>query len=86
MTGQIVVALISFAGTLVGSLAGVYATSRLTNYRLEQLEKKVEKQNELIEHIYIIEQHEAVMENNLKAANHRITDLENEYQERVYKV
>lgn len=86
MTAQIAVALISFAGTLLGSLAGIYATSRLTNYRLEQLEKKVEKHNELIEHIYIIEQHEAVMENNLKSANHRITDLENQYQERIYKV
>ena len=78
MTDQIILALISFAGTLVGALAGVVATSRLSNYRIEQLEKKVDKHNNLIERVYLIEQHEAVLENKLKTADHRISDLENE--------
>ena len=78
MTEQIILALLSFAGTLVGSLAGVCATSRLSNYRIEQLEKKVDKHNNLVERVYLIEQHEAVIDNKLKTADHRISDLENE--------
>ncbi len=78
LTEQIILALLSFAGTLLGSLAGVFATSRLSNYRIEQLEKKVDKHNNLIERVYIIEQHEAVIDNKLKTADHRISDLENE--------
>ncbi len=70
--------MISFAGTLVGSLAGVFATSRLSNYRIAQLEKKVDKHNNLIERVYRIEQHEAVVDNKLRTADHRIADLENE--------
>lgn len=78
MTDQILIALISFAGTLAGSLAGIFTASRLSNYRIEQLEKKVDKHNNLIERVYLIEQHEAVIENKLKTADHRISDLENE--------
>ncbi|WP_294908451.1 hypothetical protein [uncultured Ruminococcus sp.] len=43
MNEQIILALLSFAGTLIGTLAGIFATSRLSNYRIEQLEKKVDK-------------------------------------------
>lgn len=46
------------------------------NYRIEQLEKKVEKHNNLIERTYAIEQHNAVMDEEIKVANHRIEDLE----------
>ena len=78
MTEQIILAVLSFAGTLFGSLAGIFATSKLSNYRIEQLEKKVDKHNNLIERVYLIEQHEAVIDNKLKTADHRISDLENE--------
>lgn len=78
LTEQIILAVLSFAGTLFGSLAGIFATSKLSNYRIEQLEKKVDKHNNLIERVYLIEQHEAVIENKLKTADHRISDLENE--------
>ena len=84
MTDQILIALISFAGTLVGSLAGIFTASRLSNYRIEQLEKKVDKHNSLIERTYAIEQHNAVVDEEIKVANHRIDDLEknNERKER----
>lgn len=78
MNEQIIVALLSFAGTLVGAFGGVITTSRLSNYRIEQLEKKVDKHNNLIERVYMIEQREAVLDNRLKTADHRIADLENE--------
>ena len=76
MTDQILIALISFAGTLAGSLAGIFTASRLSNYRIEQLEKKVDKHNNLIERTYAIEQHNAVVDEEIKVANHRIEDLE----------
>lgn len=76
MTDQILIALISFAGTLAGSLAGIFTASRLSNYRIEQLEKKVDKHNNLVERVYLIEQHEAVNDNKIKTAEHRIADLE----------
>lgn len=78
MSIEIVIALISFAGTIIGSFGGIFAASKLSNYRIEQLEKKVDKHNNLIERVYRIEQQEAVFANKLKIADHRIADLENE--------
>lgn len=55
MTEQIVVAILGFAGTLAGSLLGVLAAQKLTQYRLSQLEEKVSKHNNLVERTYILE-------------------------------
>lgn len=41
MTEAIIVALISLVGTLAGSLGGILVSSKLTNYRIEQLEKRL---------------------------------------------
>ena len=49
MDPTIVVALISFVGTLVGTFAGVLTGSKLTEYRIKQLESKVAKHNEVVE-------------------------------------
>ena len=62
-------ALLSLAGTLLGSLGGVLASSKLTNYRLSQLEKKVDRHNGFGEKI-------PVLEEKLKVVNHRLDDLE----------
>ena len=53
---EIIVAIIAFAGTAVGTLGGIMASSRLTNHRLQQLEKKVDKHNTVIERTYILEE------------------------------
>ena len=55
MDNEIILSLLSFLGTLIGSLAGIFATQRLSNYRIEQLEKKVDKHNNLIERVYKLE-------------------------------
>ena len=55
-----------------------FTASRLSNYRIEQLEKKVDKHNNLVERVYLIEQHEAVNDNKIRTAEHRVADLENE--------
>ena len=52
---EIIVAAIALIGTAVGSLGGILAANRLTNYRIEQLEKKVDKDNSVIERITVVE-------------------------------
>lgn len=52
---EIIVALLGLLGTLAGSFLGVLAASRLTNYRLQQLEEKVNKHNNIIERTFILE-------------------------------
>ena len=49
MQPEIIVALLSMAGTLAGSVIGVMTANKLTTYRIDQLEKKVEKHNNLVE-------------------------------------
>lgn len=77
MPAEVVTAALSLVGTLVGTLGGIALSSNLTNYRIEQLEKKVEKHNNLITRTYKLEQEFAVMDEKVKVANHRIDDLEN---------
>lgn len=76
MTDTIIVSLIAFAGTLFGTFGGIITSNKLVNYRLEQLEKKVEKHNNVIERTYQLEEDEAILEEKIKVANHRIDDLE----------
>ena len=78
MPAEVFTAAISLVGTLVGTLGGIVLSSNLTNYRIEQLEKKVEKHNNLITRTYKLEQDFAVMDERVRVANHRIEDLEKE--------
>ena len=72
------VAVLSLVGTLVGTFGGILASNRLTNYRIEQLEKKVDKHNSVIERTYKIEEHLTLHDEKIAVANHRIDDLERE--------
>ena len=76
MNDAVLVAIISLIGTLGGSFSGIITANKLTNYRIEQLEKKVEKHNSVIERVNKLEKHEAVIDEEIKVANHRIDDLE----------
>ena len=51
----VIVGFLSVLGTLVGSLAGVITANKLTSYRIEQLEKKVEKHNNIVGRTYVLE-------------------------------
>ena len=70
MNEAIIVALLGFAGTLLGSLFGVLAAQKLTQYRLAQLEDKVNKHNNLIERTF-------KLEGRMDEAEHDIRDLKN---------
>lgn len=71
MGTEVMIAGISLVGTIVGSLSGVLVSNKLTNYRIAQLEKKVEKHNNLCERMIVVEQ-------STKSAHHRIDDMEKE--------
>lgn len=76
MSDVVIVGLLSLAGTLIGSVAGIMAANRLTVYRIDQLEKKVSKHNNYIERTYRLEERDTLHEEQIKVANHRIEDLE----------
>ena len=75
MNTEITVSLISFLGTLLVTLGGIIASGRLTIYRISQLEKKVEKHNNLVERMVKVE-------NSVKSAHHRIDELRRENDEK----
>ncbi len=57
MTSEIIVAVLALLGTAIGTGGGgIMAASKLTNHRLEQLEKKVDKHNSVIERTFILEE------------------------------
>lgn len=76
MSAEIWVAVISGLFTLVGVIITVAFGNSKTLYRIEQLEKKQDKHNSLIERVYSLEKHEAVIDEEIRVANHRIKDLE----------
>ena len=72
----IIVGVLALAGTLIGSMLSNNKTQALVIYRLQQLEEKVNKHNNIVERMYKIEEKQMVMEEQIKVANHRILDLE----------
>ncbi len=69
MDSNIVVALIALAGTALGTFGGILTSSKLTSYRLQQLEKRVAEHNHYAERIPVVEEQ-------IKVINHRVADLE----------
>lgn len=76
MDQTIIVGILSLLGTLIGTLGGILTANKLTAYRIEQLEKKVEAHNKVIDRVYKLETDKEVFREELKVANHRIDDLE----------
>ena len=76
MDNTIIVAIISGAFTLIGTLGGIVASGKLTAYRIEQLEKKVDKHNSVIERMYKLEESDAVFKEEIKTLTEKIKDLE----------
>ena len=66
MTEAVIVALIGFLGAILGSGLGIVASAKLTNYRLEQLENKVNLHNNYIERLYVLEKKEALLEQHVE--------------------
>ena len=73
MPDTVIVTLISGACTLIGTICGVVTSAKMTNYRIEQLEKKVEKHNNVVERTY-------KLEGRLTEAEHEINDLKKHHE------
>lgn len=73
MDTNVIVAMLSLVGTLGGSLGGILVSSKLTNYRLQQLENRVAEHNHFAQRLPVIEEQ-------IKVINHRLEDLEREDQ------
>lgn len=73
----IIVGVLALVGTLVGAYVSNNKNQALVVYRLQQLEEKVNKHNQVIERTYKIEEHEELVDERIKVINHRIDDLEN---------
>ena len=76
MTEAIIAAALGLVGTLAGSYLANRKSTALIAYRLEQLEQKVSKHNNLVERTYALEESVALMDERVRVANHRIADLE----------
>lgn len=69
MDTEIIVSLLALIGTLVGSGGGILVSSKLTNYRIQQLENKVAEHNNYARRLPVVEEQ-------IKVINHRVADLE----------
>jgi len=69
MQPEIIVGLLSCTGTLIGTLGGIIATSKLTNYRLQQLENEVREHNNFARRLPVVEEQ-------IKTINERIENIE----------
>lgn len=76
MTPELFSSIAGIIGSFIGTLAGITINSKLMNYRIEQLEKKVDLHNKVIDRVYNLEKNTAVITEDLKVINHRIADLE----------
>ena len=76
MSSEIIVGLMSLIGTLAGSVTAIFVSNKLTVYRIDRLEEKVGKHNNLIERTYRLEEKENLLTEKIKVANHRIEELE----------
>lgn len=76
MSDGVIIAIIGLLGSCLGSLAGALVGARVWQYRVEQLEKKVDALGLLIERTYRLEEENSVIDEKLKVINHRINDLE----------
>lgn len=73
---ELFISLIGLAGSAIGSMCGIAVNSKLTQYRLRELEKHVEKHNCLIERTYELEEKTVVQEEKLKSHSRRIENIE----------
>lgn len=72
MNGETITALFSLFGSLIGTFGGIIAGAKLMNYRIEQLEKQVEKHNNVVERMYQAEGHIEELQHDVQDIKKRI--------------
>lgn len=76
MSEAIIVAILSLTGTAIGSVVSVLTANRLTNYKIDELKKTVEKHNSLIDRTYKLERDVTLINEKLDVLDKRVDELE----------
>ena len=79
MSETVIIALVSLLGSLAGTFGGIITGSKLTNYRIEQLEKKVNEHNSLVKRTYELEAKDKIFEERFSEVTRKIDSLQREY-------
>ena len=72
---EIIVGLLAMLGTIIGSGLSIFANQKLTNYKIDELKKTVEKHNSLVERTYRLEQHAAITDEKLNVIEDKIKEV-----------
>ena len=78
MTSEVLVAVLSLHGTSFGSVTGIMAANKLTNYRIAELEKKVDKHNTIIERFALLEQDNKIQWNRIDDLRSSMDEIKKE--------
>lgn len=78
MSETVIVALLAFLGTVLGSGLSIFANARLTNYKIDELKKQVEAHNGLIDRTYNLEKTQAVQDQEILGLDSRLKEVEKE--------
>ena len=66
MRAEIIVGILSLVGTLIGTIGGILAANKLTNFKIDELTKRVDKHNNLIDRMYKVESRVTLIEDEIK--------------------
>lgn len=83
MGTELIIGVLSFLGTAIGTLGGILTANKLTNYRIGELEKKVEKHNTIVERTYVLERDLKTAYDKLDEQKAEIRDNKNELKEEI---
>ena len=75
MMSEIIVALLAMIGTIIGSGLSIFANQKLTNYKIEELRKTVEKHNTLVERTYKLEEKAAIVDEKIKVIEAELKEV-----------
>jgi len=75
MPREIIIGILSLLGTVIGTFSGIMTANKLSNYRISQLEKKVEKHNQVIDRTYNLEKKTALIEQEQNEIKNDISDI-----------
>ena len=76
MSETVIVAILAFLGTVLGSGLSIFANARLTNYKIDELKKQVEAHNGLIDRTYNLEKTQAVQDQEILGLDSRLKEVE----------
>ena len=66
MQPELIIGLLSLCGTVIGTFGGILASNKLTNYKIDELSKRVDKHNNLVERMFEVEEQIALLNEKIK--------------------